>query len=142
MQGEVPQPPPAEDCIPLAVWRNGSFIIINLFEEMEPYDRLLFLVPLSQFKTGGSAPNAQSAAVPVTFLVKLQGGWVLEEKAMVPDVGADDQNGRRVDLRSLRATRWSCTSIRKPTRRDVPWKHKRFAISKTRLRPRGHRSWV
>ena len=54
IQGEVPQPPPAEDCIPLAVWRKGSFIHINLFEEMEPYDRLLFLVPLSQFKAAGA----------------------------------------------------------------------------------------
>ncbi len=50
LQGEVPQPPPAEHCIPLAVWRRGEFIHIDAFEEMEPYDRLLFLVPLSQFK--------------------------------------------------------------------------------------------
>jgi voltage-gated potassium channel Kch len=59
IQGEVPQPPPAEDCIPLAVWRKGAFIHINLFEEMEPFDRLLFLVPLSQFKTAG--PDAERA---------------------------------------------------------------------------------
>jgi Trk K+ transport system NAD-binding subunit len=50
LQGEVPQPPPAEDCIPLGVWRKGAFLHIDAFAEMEPYDRLLFLVPLSQFK--------------------------------------------------------------------------------------------
>jgi Trk K+ transport system NAD-binding subunit len=62
MQGEVPQPPPAEDCIPLAVWRKGSFIHINLFEEMEPFDRLLFLVPLSQFQTVAADPERPPAA--------------------------------------------------------------------------------
>ena len=51
VQGEVPQPPPAEDCIPLGVWRKGAFLHIDAFAEMEPYDRLLFLVPLSQFKS-------------------------------------------------------------------------------------------
>jgi Trk K+ transport system NAD-binding subunit len=50
LQGEVPQPPPAEHCIPLGVFRKGNFLHIDAFEEMEPYDRLLFLVPLSQFK--------------------------------------------------------------------------------------------
>jgi Trk K+ transport system NAD-binding subunit len=50
LQGEVPQPPPAEDCIPLGVWRKDAFLHIDAFAEMEPYDRLLFLVPLSQFK--------------------------------------------------------------------------------------------
>jgi Trk K+ transport system NAD-binding subunit len=49
-QGEVPQPPPADLCIPLAVWRKGQFLFIDAFAEMEPYDRLLFLVPISQFK--------------------------------------------------------------------------------------------
>jgi len=49
-QGEVPQPPPADLCIPLGVWRRGSFLFIDSFAEMEPYDRLLFLVPMSQFK--------------------------------------------------------------------------------------------
>ena len=52
VQGEVPQPPPAEHCIPLGVCRKGSFLHIDAFEEMEPFDRLLFLVPLSQFKPG------------------------------------------------------------------------------------------
>src|SRR6202035_5227441 len=52
LQGEVPQPPPAEHCIPLGVWRQESFLHIDAFEEMEPFDRLLFLVPLSQFKPG------------------------------------------------------------------------------------------
>ena len=50
LQGEVPEPPPAEHCIPLGVYRKGAFLHINAFAEMEPHDRLLFLVPLSQFK--------------------------------------------------------------------------------------------
>lgn len=62
LQGEVPQPPPADHCIPLAVWRRGAFHHIDAFDQMEPYDRLLFLVPLSQFKP---AP-ARAAAEPVT----------------------------------------------------------------------------
>lgn len=50
LQGEVPQPPPADHCIALGVWRGDAFLHIDAFEEMEPFDRLLFLVPLSQFK--------------------------------------------------------------------------------------------
>ncbi|HEY4442362.1 MAG TPA: potassium channel family protein, partial [Candidatus Elarobacter sp.] len=61
LQGEVPQPPPAEDCIPLAVWRKGAFLHIDDFAEMEPYDRLLFLVPLSQFKPPAQ-PRREAAA--------------------------------------------------------------------------------
>ncbi len=49
-QGEVPAPPPAQDCIPLCVWRGGTLVLIKDFAEMKPFDRLLFLVPLSQFK--------------------------------------------------------------------------------------------
>jgi len=60
LHGEVPQPPPADNFIPLAVWRNGNFIHIDAFEEMEPDDRLLFLVPLSQFKP--AAVRAAEAA--------------------------------------------------------------------------------
>ncbi|MBV8150666.1 MAG: NAD-binding protein [Candidatus Eremiobacteraeota bacterium] len=55
-QGEVPQPPPAKNCIPLAVWRRGELRLIDDFSLMEPYDRLLFLVPLSQFRTKPKAP--------------------------------------------------------------------------------------
>lgn len=64
LQGEVPQPPPAQDCIPLCVWRDGSLVLINDFGQMQPYDRLLFLVPLSQFKPKPQAakPQAQDAA--------------------------------------------------------------------------------
>jgi Trk K+ transport system NAD-binding subunit len=51
-QGEVPMPPPADHCIALGVWRNASFLHIDAFEEMEPFDRLLFIVPLSQFRSG------------------------------------------------------------------------------------------
>ena len=64
LQGEVPQPPPAEDCIPLGVWRGGDFHHIDSFEEMEPFDRLLFLVPLSQFKPGSRKdPDAVAAVI-------------------------------------------------------------------------------
>ncbi len=52
LQGEVPMPPPADHCIALGVWRNGSFAHIDEFDEMEPFDRLLFIVPLSQFRSG------------------------------------------------------------------------------------------
>lgn len=51
LQGEVPAPPPASNCIPLCVWRRREFLLINDFGEMEPFDRLLFLVPLSQFRS-------------------------------------------------------------------------------------------
>jgi Trk K+ transport system NAD-binding subunit len=61
-QGEVPQPPPAQHCVPLAVWRKGAFAHINAFEEMESFDRLLFIVPLSQFRSG--APRRETRATP------------------------------------------------------------------------------
>jgi Trk K+ transport system NAD-binding subunit len=65
VQGEVPQPPPAEHCIPLGVCRGGSFLHIDAFEEMEPFDRLLFLVPLSQFKPApGEDRDAFAARTP------------------------------------------------------------------------------
>lgn len=64
IQGEVPEPPPAEDCIPLAVWREGSFLHIDRFDEMEPYDRLLFLVPLSQFQASVAGEEQAAAGVP------------------------------------------------------------------------------
>ena len=54
-QGEVPQRPPARVCVPLCVWRNGSLVYIRDFSQMQPYDELLFTVPLSQFR---DMPNA------------------------------------------------------------------------------------
>jgi Trk K+ transport system NAD-binding subunit len=60
-QGEIPMPPPADHCIALGVWRKGRFLHIDAFEQMEPFDRLLFIVPLSQFRTP-KAPAAPSAA--------------------------------------------------------------------------------
>jgi Trk K+ transport system NAD-binding subunit len=51
-QDQEPQRPSAQDCIALGVWRNGAFLHIDAFEEMKPFDRVLFLVPLSQFKSG------------------------------------------------------------------------------------------
>jgi Trk K+ transport system NAD-binding subunit len=62
-QGEVPMPPPADHCIALGVWRAGSFMHIDGFDEMEPYDRLLFIVPLSQFRSG--PPRREPAGVSV-----------------------------------------------------------------------------
>jgi Trk K+ transport system NAD-binding subunit len=62
-QGEVPMPPPADHCIALGVWRNGSFMHIEAFDEMEPFDRLLFIVPLSQFRSG--PPRRERAPAPL-----------------------------------------------------------------------------
>jgi Trk K+ transport system NAD-binding subunit len=62
LQGEVPMPPPAEHCVALAVWRNNQFLHIDTFDEMEPFDRLLFIVPLSQFRAG--APRRETHAAP------------------------------------------------------------------------------
>ncbi|MBV8727391.1 MAG: NAD-binding protein [Candidatus Eremiobacteraeota bacterium] len=50
LQGAVPAPPPADFCIPLYVWREDTLIPLHDFAEMKPYDRLLFIVPLSQFR--------------------------------------------------------------------------------------------
>ncbi len=66
-QGEIPMPPPANHCIPLGVWRKGAFVHINAFDEMEPFDRLLFIVPLSQFRMPhkpAEPPAATDAATP------------------------------------------------------------------------------
>jgi Trk K+ transport system NAD-binding subunit len=49
-------PPPAERCIPLCVQRAGTMVHINDFSEMQLDDRLLFLVPLSQFRKPGAPP--------------------------------------------------------------------------------------
>ena len=62
LQGEVPQPPPAQDCIPLCVWREGALVLITDFAQMKPFDRLLFLVPLSQFKAKPEAPKPEAPA--------------------------------------------------------------------------------
>jgi Trk K+ transport system NAD-binding subunit len=62
LQGEVPMPPPAEHCVALAVWRNNQFLHIDEFDEMEPFDRLLFIVPLSQFRAG--APRRETRTAP------------------------------------------------------------------------------
>ena len=62
-QGEVPMPPPADHCIALGVWRNASFLHIDAFDEMEPFDRLLFIVPLSQFRSEG--PRREQAPPPL-----------------------------------------------------------------------------
>jgi len=48
--------------VALAVWRKGAFVHINAFDDMEPFDRLLFIVPLSQFRSG--APRRETRATP------------------------------------------------------------------------------
>jgi Trk K+ transport system NAD-binding subunit len=66
LQGEVPAPPPAQHCIPLCVWRRGAFLLITDFGQMEPFDRLLFLVPLSQFRQPPKPkPDETAKEVPV-----------------------------------------------------------------------------
>ncbi|GAC1498247.1 MAG: hypothetical protein NVS1B14_01170 [Vulcanimicrobiaceae bacterium] len=59
LQGAIPAPPPADRCIPLYVWRDGGLRPIHDFAEMEPYDRLLFIVPLSQFRTRKAGAGAE-----------------------------------------------------------------------------------
>lgn len=44
--------PRAEGGIPLYYWREGTLVPARDFDEMEPKDRLLDIVPLSQFRTG------------------------------------------------------------------------------------------
>jgi Trk K+ transport system NAD-binding subunit len=62
---EEPQPPPAQGCIALGVWRNGAFRHVDAFEETQPSDRVLFLVPLSQFKSVLSQ-NGEAVAAATT----------------------------------------------------------------------------
>ncbi|HXP94058.1 MAG TPA: NAD-binding protein [Candidatus Binatia bacterium] len=49
-QSAVPEKPPADVCTPLCVWRGGQLLAIRDFTEMQPYDELLFVVPLGQFR--------------------------------------------------------------------------------------------
>ena len=65
IEGQEPQAPPAQDCIALGVWRNGAFHHVDAFAETEPFDRVLFLVPLSQFKAEPSQ-NEEAVAVGTT----------------------------------------------------------------------------
>lgn len=65
VQEQEPQEPSAQDCIPLGVWRNGGFHHIAGFKEMQPFDRVLFLVPLAQFKAVPSQ-NEEAVAVGTT----------------------------------------------------------------------------
>ena len=67
LQGEVPQPPPAQNCLPLCVYREGQLALINDFAQMKPFDRLLFLVPLSQFK---AKPEAALPKVELTSITE------------------------------------------------------------------------
>jgi Trk K+ transport system NAD-binding subunit len=52
VQGEVPERPPARECTALCVWRNGDVRMIRAFDEMQPFDTVLFSVPLAQFRPG------------------------------------------------------------------------------------------
>src|ERR1700681_1130857 len=65
VEEQAPQAPSAQDCIALGVWRNGAFRHVDAFEETEPFDRVLFLVPLSQFKSELSQ-NGEAIAVGTT----------------------------------------------------------------------------
>jgi len=49
-QTAQPAKPPADVCIPLCVWRDGRPVNIREFNQMKPYDELLFVVPLRQFR--------------------------------------------------------------------------------------------
>jgi Trk K+ transport system NAD-binding subunit len=49
-QTAQPEKPPADVCIPLCVWRDGRPVNIREFNQMKPYDELLFVVPLRQFR--------------------------------------------------------------------------------------------
>jgi Trk K+ transport system NAD-binding subunit len=44
--------PRAEGTIPLYAWRAGSLVPLHDFAHMQPEDRLLYVVPLSQFRAG------------------------------------------------------------------------------------------
>jgi Trk K+ transport system NAD-binding subunit len=60
-QGAVPERPPAADCTPLAVWRDGRLQLIRAFEEMRAFDTVLFAVPLSQFRPRTPASDRENA---------------------------------------------------------------------------------
>jgi Trk K+ transport system NAD-binding subunit len=50
LQGALPERPPARECTALCVWRNGDYRSIRTFDEMLPFDVVLFSVPLRQFR--------------------------------------------------------------------------------------------
>jgi voltage-gated potassium channel Kch len=51
VQGAAPERPPARECTALGVWRKNEFRLIRTFEEMQPFDVVLFSVPLAQFRS-------------------------------------------------------------------------------------------
>jgi len=58
-QTAVPEKPPADVCVPLCVWRYGKQIAIREFDQMKPYDELLFAVPLGQFRSPARDAQAE-----------------------------------------------------------------------------------
>ena len=62
-QGEHPERPPASDCTALCVWRDGGIVMIRDFDEMQPFDSLLFSVPLSQFRVPSALSGSSFAEV-------------------------------------------------------------------------------
>jgi hypothetical protein len=58
-QTAVPEKPPADVCVPLCVWRYGKQITIREFDQMKPYDELLFAVPLGQFRSPARDAQAE-----------------------------------------------------------------------------------
>lgn len=65
-QGETPERPPAQICTPLCVSRDGQVVYIRDFSQMEPYDIVLFAVPLSQFRGTAIAHQDASAGFPAS----------------------------------------------------------------------------
>lgn len=60
-QGQIPERPPARLCTALCVWRNGELVYLSDFEAMKPFDRVLFVVPLSQFRDARESTAFTSA---------------------------------------------------------------------------------
>ena len=47
--GDVVLAPPAEKCVPLAVWRRGTVVPLATFDDVLPHDRALQLYPIWRF---------------------------------------------------------------------------------------------
>ena len=102
LQGEVPMPPPAEHYVTLAVWRNNQFLHIDTFDEVEPFDRLLFIVHcLSQFRAGAPRQGDPYGTLSEQPSVHVGDRVMLQPGARVPNVAAEDDTGSNVRLRDL-----------------------------------------
>jgi hypothetical protein len=79
-QGEVPERPPAEQCTPLCVWRDGRVRMIREFDEMEPFDVVLFAVPLTQFRPRSAMIDHDLAELSRVVEVPERDGRIIERK--------------------------------------------------------------